>query len=171
MWECVDEIGEKARSKVNKVLRFILQVSVIVAIYCVGSFISSILPISLPGSILGMLVFLILLFAGILKVRHVDHACEFLIDNMSIFFIPAAVAIMGCFSLLTGNAFGFIFVCVATTLLTFFASSYTAMFVMRLVERRQRVVAACADGADAGELHDLGAAISAAGTHRQGESE
>jgi hypothetical protein len=35
---------------------------------------------------------------GILKRKHVGMACDYLIDNMSIFFVPAGVGIMGCVS-------------------------------------------------------------------------
>ena len=48
---------------------------------------------------------------------------------MSVFFIPAGVAIMGCFSMLEAAAAKFAFVCIATTVIVFLATSYTVLFV------------------------------------------
>ena len=71
-----------------------------------------------------------------LKARHVGDACDCLLDNMSLFFIPAGVAIMGCVSLLEGNALKFALVCVITTVIVFLATSYTVMLVSRLTAKR-----------------------------------
>ena len=40
-----------------------------------------------------MVLLLVLLGTGLLKARHVGDACDCLLDNMSLFFIPAGVAI------------------------------------------------------------------------------
>lgn len=79
---------------------------------------------------------LVLLGTGLLKARHVGDACDCLLDNMSLFFIPAGVAIMGCVSLLEGNALKFALVCVITTVIVFLATSYTVMLVSRLTAKR-----------------------------------
>ena len=88
------------------------------------------------GGVLGMVLLLVLLGTGLLKARHVGDACDCLLDNMSLFFIPAGVAIMGCVSLLEGNALKFALVCVITTVIVFLATSYTVMLVSRLTAKR-----------------------------------
>ena len=88
------------------------------------------------GVVLGMVLLLVLLGTGLLKARHVGDACDCLLDNMSLFFIPAGVAIMGCVSLLEGNALKFALVCVITTVIVFLATSYTVMLVSRLTAKR-----------------------------------
>ena len=92
--------------------------------------------VRLPGNIVGMVLLLVLLGTGLLKARHVGDACDCLLDNMSLFFIPAGVAIMGCVSLLEGNALKFALVCVITTVIVFLATSYTVMLVSRLTAKR-----------------------------------
>ena len=82
-----------------------------------------------------MALLLILLCTHVLRGRHVGMACDFLVDNMSIFFIPAGVGIMGCFSLLQDSALKFAFVCVATTVIVFLATSWTVIAVSRLQQR------------------------------------
>ena len=101
-----------------------------------GCALASVLPIHLPGNIVGMVLLLVLLGTGLLKARHVGDACDCLLDNMSLFFIPAGVAILGCVSLLEGNAAKFALVCVVTTVLVFLATAYTVMLVSRLMAKR-----------------------------------
>ena len=116
--------------------RLVVQLGVVVAVYAAGCALASVLPIQLPGNIVGMVLLLALLGTGLLKARHVGDACDCLLDNMSLFFIPAGVAIMGCFSLLGGNAAKFALVCVITTVVVFLATSYTVMLVSRLLAKR-----------------------------------
>lgn len=116
--------------------RFAAQLAVVVAVYAAGCALASALPIHLPGNIVGMVLLLVLLGTGLLKARHVGDACDCLLDNMSLFFIPAGVAILGCVSLLEGNAAKFALVCVVTTVLVFLATAYTVMLVSRLMAKR-----------------------------------
>ncbi len=115
--------------------RFAAQLAIVVAVYAAGCALASVLPIHLPGNIVGMVLLLVLLGTGLLKARHVGDACDCLLDNMSLFFIPAGVAILGCVSLLEGNAAKFALVCVVTTVLVFLATSYTVMLVSRLLAK------------------------------------
>ena len=114
----------------------LVQLAVVVAVYAAGCALAAVLPISLPGNIVGMVLLLVLLGTGLLKGKHVGRACTCLLDNMSLFFIPAGVAIMGCFSLLEGNVLKFALVCAVTTVLVFLATSYTVVAVSRLMARR-----------------------------------
>ena len=108
--------------------RFAAQLALVVAVYGAGCAIASVLPVRLPGNIVGMVLLLVLLGTGLLKARHVGDACDCLLDNMSLFFIPA--------SILEGNALKFALVCVITTVIVFLATSYTVMLVSRLTAKR-----------------------------------
>ena len=123
--------------KLKKGLLIAGQLGILIAVYEFGCVISRVLPIDLPGNIIGMGLLLICLVTGILKHKHVGMACDYLIDNMSIFFVPAGVGIMGCVSLLQGTAaIKFAFVCVVTTVLVFLSTSATVVLVQRLMEKR-----------------------------------
>ena len=123
--------------KMKKGLIIAGQLGVLIVVYEFGCAISSMLPIDLPGNIIGMGLLLTCLVTGILKRKHVGMACDYLIDNMSIFFVPAGVGIMGCVSLLQGAAaLKFAFVCIVTTVLVFLSTSATVVLVQRLMEKR-----------------------------------
>lgn len=128
---------ERARAIGKRIVRLLAQLALIVVVYAIGCALASILPIALPGNILGMVLLLVLLGTGLLKTHHVGNACDCLIDNMSLFFIPASVAIMGSVALLEGNVLKFALVCIVTTVLVFLATSYTVVLVSRLMVRRK----------------------------------
>jgi holin-like protein len=120
---------ERLQRSIKHGLLLLGQLCLIMGVYAAGCAIASVLPISLPGNILGMVLLLVLLGTHVLKTKYISEACDYLIENMSIFFIPAGVAIMGCFSLLESSAAKFAFVCIATTVIVFLATSYTVLFV------------------------------------------
>ncbi len=120
---------ERLQRSMKHGLLLLGQLCLIMGVYAAGCAIASVLPISLPGNILGMVLLLVLLGTHVLKTKYISEACDYLIDNMSIFFIPAGVAIMGCFSLLESSAAKFAFVCITTTVIVFLATSYTVLFV------------------------------------------
>lgn len=124
----------KAQERLRKIGIIALQLVVLIAVYGIGCLIAGFLPIAIPGNIVGMALLLILLGTGILKAKHVGEACDYMVDNMSIFFIPAGVGIMGCFSLLQDAALKFAFVCIVTTVIVFLATSLTVALVSRLME-------------------------------------
>ncbi len=127
---------EKIQTIGKRFVRLLAQLALIIVVYATGCALASILPIALPGNILGMVLLLALLGTGLLKTHHVDDACDCLIDNMSLFFIPASVAIMGSMALLEGNVLKFALVCIVTTVLVFLATSYTVVLVSRLMARK-----------------------------------
>lgn len=125
----------RATARLKHLAKLGAQMAVLIGIYEAGCQVATVLPIDLPGNILGMVLLLVLLATHALRGRHVGMACDFLVDNMSIFFIPAGVGIMGCFSLLQDSALKFAFVCIATTVIVFLATSYTVILVSRLQQR------------------------------------
>lgn len=135
-----DECEQQAstpKGKVKRIATLAVQLVLLIAVYELGCLISQYLPIAIPGNIVGMALLLTLLATGILKAKHVGDACDYMVDNMSIFFIPAGVGIMGCFSLLQEAALKFALVCVVTTVIVFLATSLTVMVVSRIMEKLQ----------------------------------
>ncbi|MEG2746923.1 MAG: CidA/LrgA family protein [Gordonibacter sp.] len=131
--------GGKAAQSGKRAVRLLAQLALIVAVYAAGCALATMLPIALPGNILGMVLLLVLLGTGLLKAKHIGDACDCLIDNMSLFFIPASVAIMGSMALLEGNVLKFVLVCIVTTVLVFLATAYTVVLVSRLMARGKAV--------------------------------
>lgn len=69
-----------------------------------GNGIQSWLGISVPGSIIGMLILFAALVSGICKPDWAATGCQFFMRNMLILFIPISVGLMTHFDLLLNNA-------------------------------------------------------------------
>ncbi|MEW7311635.1 CidA/LrgA family protein [Buttiauxella gaviniae] len=59
-----------------------------------GIAIASLLPITIPGSIIGMLILFILLSLQILPAKWVKPSCHLMIRYMALLFVPIGVGVM-----------------------------------------------------------------------------
>lgn len=118
-------------------MKYLAQLSIIAIICVIGDFLSDILPFAFPATILSMLLLVVLLLSKILKEKHIHHVADFLLNNMAFFYIPAGVAIIEKYHLLQGKVLPFLFICFASTVLTFLATAYTMKLVINLQNRKE----------------------------------
>lgn len=77
------------------------QLLIIFGFSFVGDTLSNSLHLPVPGSILGMIFLFLALQFKVLKFTDVDEVGSFLINNMTILFLPAGVGIMAKWSLIS----------------------------------------------------------------------
>ncbi len=82
-------------------MKIYLQLLIIFGFSFIGNAISNVFRLPVPGSILGMILLFLALQFKILEFRHVDEAGSFLINNMTILFLPAGVGIMAKWNLIS----------------------------------------------------------------------
>lgn len=119
-------------------MEIIIQIGIVLGICLVGQTIASVLPVAVPGSVIGLFLLFLLLCLGVLKPHHIEKKSDFLLKNMAFFFIPAGVGILNNYGVLRGKILPLLLVIVITTVLTFAASAWTVQAVMRLQERRSK---------------------------------
>ncbi|MFQ1041837.1 CidA/LrgA family protein [Gilliamella sp. CG16] len=83
----------------------------------VGNFISQLLPIMIPGSIIGLLTLFFLLAFQIIPTRWIKNSCNLFMRYMTLLFIPAAMGIMDNYTLLLNNWLPIIFGSIGSSLL------------------------------------------------------
>lgn len=81
----------------------ILQLAVLFTFLAAGELIVWLTDVPVPSSIIGMLLLTLSLRLGIVRLRHVEGVADFLVSNLGFFFVPAGVALMGCFDLVKGQ--------------------------------------------------------------------
>ena len=82
-------------------MKIYLQLLIIFGFSFVGNVISNLFHLPVPGPIIGMILLFLALQFKLLQFRHVDEAGSFLIDNMTILFLPAGVGIMAKWNLIS----------------------------------------------------------------------
>lgn len=118
-------------------MKIIKQIGIIFTVCWVSLVIEKILPFAFPASVIGMILLLICLMAGILKMEHIQEKADFLLENMAFFFIPAGVSIINYFDVLKNSVIQLIVICVVSTVVTFAVTAYTVTFTIHLMNRRK----------------------------------
>lgn len=74
-------------------MKYIRQFAIILTISFLGEVLKSLIPLSIPASIYGLVLMLAALCTGIIKPDSVKESAKFLVEVMPLMFIPAAVGL------------------------------------------------------------------------------
>ncbi len=124
--------------KGGKFVNYLRELGIILAVCVLGEVISVLIGGVLPANILGMILLLILLASRLIKARQVEHAADFFLKNMAIFFLPVSLGILELYNQLKSQLVAIIAVCVITTFLTALATAATVHFILVLQNRDKK---------------------------------
>ena len=118
-------------------MNILAQMAIVFATCLAGEALSAILPFPFPPSIAAMLLLLAALWTGILKVEHIQQKSDFLLSNMSFFFIPAGVGILDEVKEIWPVFWKLIFIMVSGNFVAFFFSALFCTLAIKLTGRRE----------------------------------
>ena len=116
-------------------MKIFKQLGVIFGICLVSDVISRLLPFSLPVSIIGMLLLLVLLMSRTLKVEQIETTADFFLGNLPFFFVPAIVGLINYLDLLRENAVKMLVVGLVSMVLTFGVTVWVVRLTSAFMER------------------------------------
>lgn len=119
-------------------MKMMYQIGLLFGVCLLGQAISVFLPIPFPGSVLSMIILFLLLFFRVVKVDHIRQKADFLLKNMSFFFIPAGIGILSSFDMIRSSILPLITVIIVTTILTFGATALTVQGIITLQDRHAK---------------------------------
>ncbi|WJV60974.1 CidA/LrgA family protein [Pectobacteriaceae bacterium CE70] len=96
-----------------------------------GNAISALLPLTIPGSIIGMLILFALLASQILPASWVKPGCHLFIRYMALLFVPIGVGVMNYYSLLVSQFGPIIVSCLVSTLIIMVVVGYSTQIMQR----------------------------------------
>ncbi|MEH2920261.1 CidA/LrgA family protein [Samsonia erythrinae] len=96
-----------------------------------GNAVSALLPFSLPGSIIGMLILFVLLASQILPAQWVKPGCRLLIRHMALLFVPIGVGIMNYYDLVSQQLGPIVVSCAISTLIVMLAVGFSTQIMQR----------------------------------------
>lgn len=115
-----------------KVLEYLLQFLVILAVSLFGELLNRVVPLPIPASIYGMLILFVALCTGVIKLSYVKGAGKLLIFIMPLLFLPAAVGLVDSWAVMQGFIVAIIVtVAVSTVLVAAAAGRVTQYFINR----------------------------------------
>ncbi len=118
-------------------MKILLQLGGIFFLCVVGEGIAALLPFAFPGSAIAMVLLFLGFLFKIVKPSSVEETGNFLLGNMAIFFIPAAVGLMDCFGKIQGALIPIFVICILSTILTFAVTAYTVRLTVFLQKKSQ----------------------------------
>lgn len=80
--------------RLKKWSRIAVQVGFLTLVSLAGSQIAAHLPWPVPGNVVGLVIMLGLLFSGVVRVDWVESGSDWLLGDLLLFFVPAAVGIV-----------------------------------------------------------------------------
>lgn len=87
--------------KDSLIMKYLKQFLIILSISLVGELLKYLLPLPIPASIYGMVILFVALLTGVIRLSAVRDAGMFLIEIMPVMFIPAGVALMSSWGVLS----------------------------------------------------------------------
>ena len=75
-------------------MKYVRQLLIILFVSFLGELLKSIIPLSIPASIYGMVLLFLALELKILKVSDIKETSNFLIEMMALMFVPAGVGLL-----------------------------------------------------------------------------
>lgn len=119
----------------KKYVKIIFQFLFICLFYKVGIFIQQTFQLSIPGSIIGMLLLFLLLMTKVIKLEWVEAGGHVILRYLPMLFLPATIGIINYPFLLSFYGFKLLFIVVISSILVFLISGKTAQI---LAEKRKK---------------------------------
>ena len=104
----------------------------------VGILLSKILHLPLPGTIASLLLLFLMLQFKVLKLEKIENAGNFLLLNMTIFFMPPTVKIIDSYELLEKDLFKIIVIIIVSTFLTMGITGKVVQLMIDFKERKEK---------------------------------
>ena len=116
-------------------LKILIQIGVIFGLYWISQCIEAVLPIPFPASVISMLLLLALLLLRLIKVEQIREKTDFVLSNLSFFFVPVIASVINYVDVIAENAVALLVISLVTTVLTFGVTAWVVQLTRRALDR------------------------------------
>ena len=111
-------------------MRYVKQIGIILGITLAGEALNLMVPLPVPAGVYGLFIMLAALMSGIVKLESVEGTGNFLMDTMTMMFIPATVGIVECIGEVKAVLLPFLIIIAVSTILVMAVTGCMAQWVM-----------------------------------------
>ncbi len=112
-------------------IKYLKQLTIIMAVSFVGEFLNQVLPLPVPGSVYGLVLMFLLLMTKRIKLPQVEDVGDFLIKMMPVLFIGPSVSLITVAGGLADRLVPILAVCIISTMVVMAVTGLTAQAVLR----------------------------------------
>ena len=117
-------------------VKILIQIGIIFGLYWVSQGIEAVLPFPFPASVISLLALLVLLLLKVVKVEQIREKVDFVLGNLTFFFVPVVVSVMNYVEILAENAVALLVISLVSTVLTFGVTAWVVQWTCRMMNRR-----------------------------------
>ena len=118
-------------------MKYVRQLLIILFVSFLGELLKSIIPLSIPASIYGMVLLFLALELKILKVSDIKETSNFLIEIMPLMFVPAGVGLLDSWGALQPIWIQVVVITLISTVIVMGVSGSITQFVIRKGKKKE----------------------------------
>ncbi|WP_052255615.1 CidA/LrgA family protein [Salinicoccus sp. YB14-2] len=103
-------------------LKIVFQIGMLYVLYRIGEWIADTFNLMIPGSVIGMILLIILLFTKMLKIEWIEDGAGFMVKHLPFFFIPAFIGMMVYYKIFAGKGILLLIIVIFSTALVMVVS-------------------------------------------------
>lgn len=115
-------------------MKYVYQFGVIIGVSFLGEILNTFIPLPIPASIYGLLIMLFCLTTGIIKLEKIKETSNFLLNIMSIMFLPACVGIITIWDKIADILLPITVITCGTTIFVMVVTGKVTEYIMKLKE-------------------------------------
>ncbi|WP_322906133.1 CidA/LrgA family protein [Paenibacillus campi] len=119
-------------------MKIMIQIALLYAFAWLGGAIQQWLHLSIPGSIIGLLLLFVLLVCRIVPVTWIETGSKTILFYLPLFFVPATVGVMNHLDLFAGKGLLLVAVIIASTIITIIVAGHISQSLAKWSERGQQ---------------------------------
>ncbi|EDS72944.1 CidA/LrgA family protein [Anaerofustis stercorihominis] len=112
-------------------MKYLYQFLIIALITFISELLNYMIPLTIPASIYGLVIMLVLLKSGVLKLKYIKDVGGFLLDTMPIMFVPIGVEIITIYSAMTDFIFPATVITIVTTIIVMVVTGLVSQKIIR----------------------------------------
>ena len=118
-------------------MKYVKQIGIILGITMVGEILYQVLPLPVPAGVYGLCIMLAALMSKAVNLESVEGTGNFLMDTMTMMFIPATVGIVECIGEVKAVLVPFLLIIAVSTILVMIVTGRMAQWVMQSKEAKE----------------------------------
>ena len=115
--------------------KMIRQCAILFGCLAVGELVVWLTGITVPSSIIGMLLLTLLLKVRLIKLDWVKGMADFLVANLGFFFVPPGVALMLHFGIIRGELWQIVVAALLSTVLVLIATGWVYQITDKIISK------------------------------------
>ena len=119
-------------------MRYVKQIGIILGITLAGEILNHVVPLPVPAGVYGLFIMLAGLMCVAVKLESVEGTGNFLMDTMTMMFIPATVGIVECIGEVKAVLVPFLIIIGISTLLVMAVTGCMAQWVIDVYKRQNQ---------------------------------